>query len=67
MGKHDRLDNVIHFRHLSPEEELEFRQYAREHPAEAKERLETDTLCVVHPVVRDEWQRMGLISLQEES
>jgi hypothetical protein len=67
MSRHNLLDDVIHFRPLSPKEELEFRQYAREHPDEAKERLDADTLCVVHPVVRDEWQRMGLISLEEEN
>lgn len=49
------------FRQLNPTEEVEFTVWAHEHPEDAKYRLATDTLCLVHPVVRAEWQRMGLI------
>lgn len=66
MSRHDRLDGMIQFRNLSPEEEREFRQYARNHRAEAAERLASDLLCVVHPVVRDEWRKMGLIPRTED-
>ena len=49
------------FRDLNPEEEVEFRIYAHDHPTEAGERLAAGTIEVIHPVVRDEWRRMGLL------
>lgn len=66
MPNHNRYDNTGMFRHLTPEEEIEFRAYAHEHPDDAKYRLETDTLCLVHPVVRDEWRCMGLLPEEED-
>jgi hypothetical protein len=62
MAKHNRFDDIGLFRPLTPEEEAEFRAYAHEHPEEAAYRLQTDTLCLLHPVVRDEWKRIGLLS-----
>ncbi len=62
MPHHSRYDNTGMFRQLTRKEELEFRLYAHEHPNDAKYRLDNDTLCLVHPVVREEWKRMGLLS-----
>ncbi len=61
MPRHDRYDNTGMFRHLNPTEEIEFMTWAHEHPDQAKYRLDTNTLCLVHPIVRAEWRRMGLI------
>ena len=55
------LDNALKtgkikmFRDLSPEEEQEFRQWARENdPPELK------NWEIYHPVCRDEWMKLGI-------
>lgn len=43
------------FRDLSPSEEEEFRQYARDNDPENMEHWE-----IYHPVCRDEWTKRGI-------
>lgn len=45
------------FRVLTAGEEAAFRRWAREHAAPA----DLARAGVLHPVVRDEWRRMGLL------
>ena len=46
------------FRKLSPQEDAEFRQWAREHRAELEKREANGTLGVLHPDVRSEFRKM---------
>ena len=46
------------FRQLSPEEEKEFRDWARAHRDELIQREKAGKLGVLHPVVRSEWRAM---------
>ena len=45
------------FRALTADEEAAFRRWAREHAAPS----DLARAGVLHPVVRDEWRRMGLL------
>jgi hypothetical protein len=49
------------FKHLSPKENAEFRQWARDNPPEVVLKTDQDRELAnyYHPVVRDEWQRMA--------
>lgn len=57
----NEYDHMGLFRPLTPQEESTFREWARKYSQEAEYRKEEGSLCVVHPVVRDEWRKMGLI------
>ena len=47
------------FRSLNDNEEAEFREWAREHRDEAQEAVKNK--APYHPVVFDEWQRIGAV------
>lgn len=48
----------VFFRDLDAKEEQEFRNWARNNIEVLKTRQLNDTLCVCHPVVRDEWEKI---------
>lgn len=43
------------FLNLTPEQEVKFREYARQHPAPTM----YDKWVITHPVCRDEWAKLG--------
>lgn len=48
------------FRELTPKEEEEFRQYARDH------KPDMEKWGIYHPVCRREWIKIGLDALMED-
>ena len=50
-------DKVL-FRDLDAKEEQEFRDWARNNIKDLATRQLNDTLCVCHPIVRDEWEKI---------